>query len=92
VSSNRLRRVYGSSDWKRARRAALERAQNRCEREFTNVFGETTRCPKTSDLTVDHMDPYFPDPLDLANLQVLCRKHHGEKDGGRAAATPKAVW
>lgn len=91
MSSNRLRHVYRSADWKRVRRAALDRAQNQCERVFTNVFGESTRCPKTADLTVDHVDPYWPDPYDLANVQVLCRRHHGEKDGGRRSE-PKAVW
>lgn len=83
MSSNRLREIYDSPDWKAARRECVRRAGNRCEHTFKNVFGEEVRCTATTDLTVNHKDPYGP-PFAQENLECLCRRHHGQKDGGRA--------
>jgi hypothetical protein len=104
VSSDRLRKVYESTEWRtKTRPAALERADWQCEVVHTNIFGETTRCDvvdrkhparppgaKVESLTVDHTDEYA-DPFDIDKLKVYCRRHHGMKDGARAAHR-KETW
>ena len=63
-------RFYSSSAWRSARKAQLIREPN------CRVCG----APAT---TVDHIEAFRPDvggsPLDPANLQSLCRRHHDEK-------------
>ena len=90
MPSDRLRHVYNDSRWNVAREEALDRAGHQCTHIFTNVFGEQVRCTALNGgLTVDHIDP-FGDPFDQSNLQVLCRRHHGQKDGGRRRN--RSVW
>lgn len=91
MTSLRLKHVYNTRRWRGpVREAVLARAEGRCEFTHTNPFGETTRCETVDityggmeSLTVNHTDPYGPDPFDVEVLEALCRKHHGHVDGGR---------
>lgn len=92
MSSNRLKGVYDSARWRGpTRRNVIARAGGQCEYTFTNIFEETQRCGVfdkkyggDQSLTVNHKDPYGPDPYDEGQLEALCRRHHGMVDGGRA--------
>ncbi len=86
MTSNRLKWVYGHIRWRDVRQEVLHRAEYRCEAVETELLmsmGE--RCAVTHDLTIDHQDPYGPDPFDANKCKCLCRRHHGKKDGGRRA-------
>lgn len=86
MSSDRLKWVYNDPRWPGVRQEVLHRAGYQCEAIETELLmsmGE--RCQKTTDLTVDHEDPYGPDPFDPTKCKCLCRRHHGKKDGGRSA-------
>lgn len=91
MTSMRLKAVYNSKKWRtEVRSEVLRRCHFRCESTRLNVFGEYDRC-RTVDivaggdksLLIDHIDPFHPDPYDIDNLQALCPKCSGEKDGGR---------
>lgn len=98
MSSNRLKHIYSSARWKGpTRRTVLAKAGGRCEYVFRNAFGEDVRCDVvdrqyggTQSLTVNHKDPYGPDPYNDNELEALCRRHHGMVDGGRA--TTSGAW
>lgn len=98
MSSNRMKHIYDSPRWKGpTRRAVIDRAGGQCEYRFTNIFDEEVRCDVrdkryggTESLTVNHKDPYGPDPYDENELEALCRRHHGMVDGGRA--TKSGEW
>lgn len=90
MSSNRLKKVYGSRAFRAARARVIARAGGRCEYVFVNIFGETVRCDVfdkkyggPESLTVNHTEPYS-DPYDETKMEALCRRHHGMVDGGRA--------
>lgn len=91
MTSMRLKDVYNSKEWRGPIRAkVLQRAGGRCEASRLNIFGEYDRCrvrDRTEggnvSLLIDHIDPLWPDPYDTYNLQALCPKCSGEKDGGR---------
>lgn len=92
MTSLRLKHVYNTAEWRGPIRAAvLERAGGRCEEIVRHpVFGEESRCPVldiryggSRPLLIDHKDDMHPDPFDVENLQALCAKHSGKKDGGR---------
>ena len=59
---------HHGANWRKARRAALERAAYRCE---------LPDCRKSSRLEVHHVTPIYEGGTnEPANLRVLCRKHH----------------
>lgn len=96
MSSDRLKKVYGSRIWRAMRLRVIERAGFQCEYRYTNVFGEETRCTEMDkkaggreSLTVNHTEPYG-DPYDEEKQEALCRRHHGMVDGGRA--TRSGEW
>jgi 5-methylcytosine-specific restriction endonuclease McrA len=65
--------TYGA-EWKRARKAALERAGHRCQ-----------RCGSRRELQVDHIHGAAADPQHRS-LQVLCGSCHRSKSGREGAA------
>lgn len=93
MSSKRLKHVYDSSRWRGPiREMVLARAGGRCEHtERSQVFGDMVRCRQLDrsfggrvSLLIDHVDENHPDPFDTDNLQALCPRHSGMKDGPRA--------
>ena len=102
MTSRRLKPIYNSQRWRKLRRAVIAQAGGRCQAaEWDDHLGDYLRCPVTDllfggteSLIVDHRDPHHPDPYDEANLQALCHRHSGKKDGPRArrARTSRAVW
>jgi len=97
MSSDRLKEVYNSPRWRGPTRTnVLRRAGGQCQAVVHNLFGEDVRCPVMDkkyggkeSLTVNHKDPYGPDPYDEGELEALCRHHHGIVDGGRAT---RGAW
>lgn len=90
MTSNRLRKVYDSREWRRVRLRVLERDGFQCRRIVHGPAG-WQRCPVrdkrvggTESLTVDHTSE-VADPFDEQYLVTLCRHHHGKKDGARGA-------
>lgn len=83
MSSERLRHVYNSREWRdRVRPRVLARDGHRC-RALVHIAGVGwTRCTRTTDLTVDHTNEHAH-PFDERFLVTLCRPHHGKKDGGK---------
>jgi len=77
-------KVWNGAAWKRARRAAKTRDENRCA--FVDDTGE--RCAATTDLTVHHRVALKEGGAmyDLDNLVTLCRMHHGSLEGRRSHA------
>jgi 5-methylcytosine-specific restriction endonuclease McrA len=83
--------TYGAG-WKRARKAALERAGHRCE-----------RCGSRRELQVDHVFGAAADP-EHRSLQVLCGQCHRSKTAREGTAarngsrrndppvTPRTQW
>lgn len=91
MSSARLKSVYSTQRWKRLRLAVIARDGHQCTAVVHRGRGLWTRCTRTTDLTVDHMNDYA-DPFDERFLRTLCRTHHGKKDGGkRIGRRPVAV-
>lgn len=78
-----------SAAWKAIRKAAIERAGNRCEQferidlpaPFAGILSkEYVRCSNTENLTVDHKTyARFGGRECPSDLQVLCRFHHNRK-------------
>jgi len=62
------------------RRAALARANYRCE-----------RCGATTGLQVDHIQPVCDGGVELGNLQILCRSCHAHKHAPDYAADPRYI-
>lgn len=92
MTSLRLKAVYNTAEWRGPiRTEVLGRAGGRCEAiERHPVFGDEVRCGVrdrryggTTSLLIDHKDDLHPDPFDIENLQALCGRHSGKKDGGR---------
>lgn len=92
MTSQRLKWVYNTARWRGPiRNEVIRRAGGRCEAVHSGVFGQV-RCSVRdrlaggkAPLIIDHIDPYHADPFELSNLQALCHKHSGQKDGGRRA-------
>lgn len=72
--------IYTSRRWRELRLRVLKRDRFTCQ-----------ECGGKAN-TVDHVKPFTDasDPLawQTTNLQSLCRRCHGHKDGGRAHLTP----
>lgn len=89
MTSTRLKHVYNTSRWQALRRQMIALAGGRCQHlEWVQGRG-WVRCTVrdkahggTQSLTVDHTNEYA-DPYDPRFLKVLCRPHHGKKDGGK---------
>ena len=91
MTSRRLKHVYNTAQWRGPiRDEVLERSGHQCEYvDRATIFGERCRVKDTRvggkvSLLVDHKDHEHPDPFDTTNLQALCPRHSGMKDGGRA--------
>jgi 5-methylcytosine-specific restriction endonuclease McrA len=83
MTSERLRHVYNSREWRdRVRLRVLTRDGHQCTMLVFVSGRGWTRCPATTDLTVDHTNEHAH-PLDERFLRTLCRRHHGKKDGGK---------
>lgn len=88
MPSERLRKVYQSARWKSLRNQLIENV-GRCQWKEQDISGRWIQCPMidkrfggTESLTVDHTNIHA-NPYDPRFLRVLCRKHHGIKDGGK---------
>lgn len=91
MTSQRLRKVYDSREWRRIRLRVMERDGFQCCRMvFITGMGWArcavmdTRVGGSESLTVDHTSE-VADPFDEQYLVTLCRHHHGKKDGARGA-------
>lgn len=85
-TSNRRSRL--PPDWAATVRRILRRDGNRCTFRFPNGG----RCPETTQLEVDHIEPSGSD--EDWNLQVLCKRHHAMKtsrEGSSALAAKRAA-
>lgn len=83
------------SNWVGLRGRVIARAQGRCElMEPVETGGYLRRCWRRG-TDVDHVEP--GDNHDLANLQLLCKYHHGKKtaregvEGRRRAPAKRAA-
>lgn len=74
-----------SEYWRKLRRQALKRAQNRCE--WITRTGR--RCTATNRLEVHHLHYRTFGREQLEDVQVLCPRHHAIADRRRAEATQK---
>lgn len=81
------RRVWDSTQWRQARKAALRRDGHRCRYTPDERYAPSnpTRCNEPAS-TVHHAKAVTDGGrFDPADLVSMCRSHHGMVDGRRAA-------
>lgn len=91
VASPHMRKVYDTAAWRKARLQFIEMMGWQCQvMEWSAFHGRHIRCQVrdkrvggSESLTVDHTNQQA-DPMDSRFWKVMCHRHHGQKDGGRA--------
>ena len=89
-TSAERRKLYGTQQWKRLRKAAVERDGWRCK-----------VCGKAGRLEVHHIrSPFYGGPMwDIENLRTVCRPchwkaHHADRkrQGFESMSAPRRAW
>ena len=88
----RLHKRINGKAWLRVRRLALDRDGWRCQ----GVLTDGSKCLRPGRLEIDHIVPLDKDgaPLELSNLQALCRPCHFAKTGAEnsTAGPERLAW